>query len=169
MTIPDMRKNRGSPLSFFQKLRSKNSLFCRLLYAFQSQVQGFTTPNLCSKKKMYLEFFSKNRQNLPDTFLLEMRKKKWGSLCSFYSTNKSVSYRHWHSCQLSQIRQSQPIRFSTSPLHPMDWPWRSLLNSELWTRSITIRFRSSRGSPPATSQLGRATWRDSPFRLVSGK
>ena len=28
----------------------------------------------------------------------------------------------------------------------MDWPWRSLLNSELWPRWIAIRFRSSRGS-----------------------
>ena len=28
----------------------------------------------------------------------------------------------------------------------MDWTWRSLLNSELWTSSIAIRFRSSRGS-----------------------
>ena len=28
----------------------------------------------------------------------------------------------------------------------MDWSWRSLLNSEPWTRSIAIRFRSSRGS-----------------------
>ena len=43
----------------------------------QLQVHGFTTPNRCSKKKLYLDFF-KNRQNLPDTFLLEMRKKKMG-------------------------------------------------------------------------------------------
>ena len=28
----------------------------------------------------------------------------------------------------------------------MDWPWRSLFNSEPWTRSIAIRFRSSRVS-----------------------
>ena len=27
----------------------------------------------------------------------------------------------------------------------MDWPWRILLNSELWTSSIAIHFRSNRG------------------------
>ena len=75
----------------------------------------------------------------------------------FCSTNKTVFYRHWHSCQTSQIRPPQAIRFSSRPLHPMDWTWRSLLNSELWTSSIAIRFWSSRGSHPASSQLGRAT------------
>ena len=44
---------------------------------------------------------------------------------------------------MSQIRWSQTIWFSPRPLHPMD-PWRSRLNSQLWTSSIAIRFRSSR-------------------------
>ena len=43
-------------------------------------------------------------------------------------------------------KQSGPVLFSSRPLHPMDWPWRSLLNSEFWTSFIGrgIRFRSSR-------------------------
>ena len=84
-------------------------------------------------------------------------RKNRGHRARFCSSNKTVFYRHWHSCQTSQIRPPQAIRFSSRPLHPMDWTWCSLLNSELWTSSITIRFWSSRGSSPASSQLGRAT------------
>ena len=40
---------------------------------------------------------------------------------------------------------NNPAQFKR-PLHPMGWAWRSLLNFELWTRSIAIGFRSSRGS-----------------------
>ena len=159
MTIPDMRKKLGSPYSFFQKLRSKTAVFLQAFVCGQLQVQGFTTPNRCSKKRKTVpKTFFKNRENLPDTFLLEMRKNG-GHRARFCSTNKTVFYRHWHSCQTSQIKWSQTMRFSSRPLHRMDWTWRSLLNSELWTSSIAIRFRSSRWSRRATSQLGRATLR----------
>ena len=87
-----------------------------------------------------------------------MRKKKMGSPCSFLLYEQN--------CLLLSMTQlpnvpnkaitNNPVQFKTVASN-MDWPWRSLLNSELRTSSITIRFRSSRGSPPAMSQLGRAT------------
>ena len=67
----------------FQKLRWKTAGVCRLLYVFQLQTQGLTTPNRCSKKTAPRIFF-KNQQTFPDTFLLASRKKtEWGSPCSF--------------------------------------------------------------------------------------
>ena len=92
MTTPDMRKILGSPCSFFQKLSSKTSVFWRLLYVFQLQVQGFTKPNRCGKKNCttYRIFF-KNRQNLPDTFLLELRKKKMGVTVLVFALQTKLS------------------------------------------------------------------------------
>ena len=53
-----------------------------------------TVAELAAKKTVPRIFF-KNRQNLPDTFLLELRKKKNGShRARFCSANKSVSDCH---------------------------------------------------------------------------
>ena len=66
----------------FTETEVENYSFLQALYVFQLQVQGYTTPNRCSKKKKKKKtvprIFLKNRQNLCDTFLLEMRKNKMG-------------------------------------------------------------------------------------------
>ena len=86
-------KKLGVTLFIFSETGLENCSFRRLLYVFQLQVQGFITPNRCSKKTVPRIYF-KNHQNLPDSFLLETRKKKWGSPCSCCSRNKTVFFRH---------------------------------------------------------------------------
>ena len=108
-------------------------------------------------------------QAFSDTFFQEMRKKKkgGGSPCSFLLFGQN--------CLLLSLTQlpnvpnkaitNNPVQFKTVASNGLDMAqsvWRSLLNSELWTSSIEIRFRSSRGSPPATSQLGPATLSQDP-------
>ena len=90
-------------------------------------------------------FFSKTARTFRIHFSWKWERKKWGHHALFCSTNKTVSYRLWHSCQMSQIRQLQ-TGGCTRPLHPIDWSWRSQLNSELWAHSVAIRFWCIRGS-----------------------
>ena len=90
MIIPDMRKKLGVTVFVFSETEVENFSFCRLLYVFQLQVQGFTTPNRCSKKTVPRIFF-KNHQNLPDTFLLEMRKKKMGVTVLVFALRTKLS------------------------------------------------------------------------------
>ena len=113
---------------------------------FNCKSKGSLNQTVAAKKTVPRIFFKK-RQNLPDTFLLQLRKKKMGVTVLVFALRTKVSPTVIDTvAELSQIRRSHTIRFSTTPLHPMDWPWRSLLNSEPWTRSIAIRFRFSRGS-----------------------
>ena len=90
MIIPDMRKKLGVTVFVFSETEVENCSFCRLLYVFQLQVQGFTTPNRCSKKTVPRIFF-KNHQNLPDTFLLEKRKKKMGVTVLVFALRTKLS------------------------------------------------------------------------------
>ena len=90
MTTPDMRKKIGGHRVRFFRNGGRKLQFCRLLYVFQLQVQGFTKPNRCSKKTVP-RIFSKNRQNLPDTFLLELRKKKMGVTVLVFALRTKVS------------------------------------------------------------------------------
>ena len=56
-SIPDMSKNLG--VFVFSVTEVENCSFCRLLYVFQLQIQGFTTPNRCRKLTVPdLELFS---------------------------------------------------------------------------------------------------------------
>ena len=140
------KKIGGHRIRFFgnwgRKLQFLQAFVC---VSIASPQVHYTKP--LQQKKLYLDFFFQKPPE-PSWYISLGNEKEinGGHRACFSSTNKTVSYRHWHSCQTSQIRRSQTIRFRTRPLHPMDWPWCSLLNSELWTRSIAIRFRSSRGS-----------------------
>ena len=147
------RKKLGVTVFVFSETELENCSFLQAFVCVSLQFQGFTTPNRCRKKPVPRIVFKDRLMHVS----WKWERKNRGHRARFCSTNKTVFYRHWHSCQTSQIRPPQAIRFSSRPLHPMDWTWRSLLNSELWTSSIAIRFWSSRGSRPASSQLGRAT------------
>ena len=121
------------------------------LRASRSSALQNTVGRVSRSRDLFLfgpRIFFKNRHNLPDTFLLELRKKKMGVTVLVFAlrTKLSPTVIDTVAKLTSQIRRSRTIRFSTRPLHPTDWTWCSLLNSELWTRSIVIRFRSSRGS-----------------------
>ena len=59
-------------------------IFTSLVILFQNCSKTFHFWSFRQRKKKAVpRIFFKNRQNLPDTFLLEMRKKKMGSPCSF--------------------------------------------------------------------------------------
>ena len=144
------KKTGGHYVRFFGNWGRKLQFFAGFCMCLNCKSTGSLHQTVAAKKTAPRIFFS-NRQNLPDTFLFEMRKKKMGVTVLFFcssSTNKTVSYR-----QLTQLPNvpnkaitTDPVQNNTRPLHPMDRPWRSQLNSELWTSSIAIRFRSSRGS-----------------------
>ena len=120
-------------------------------------------------KKLYLEVFI---QKPPEPFWyysLGWERKKGVHRASFCSTNKTVSYRHWHACQRAQIRRSQMIGFSTRPSHPMHRP-RVAQSVELWTLDRGIfshvwvsRLRADHqrlmmGPEPWNSELRKNSW-----------
>ena len=146
MTSPDMRKNWGSPCSFFSETELENFSFLEAFVCVSIASPRVHKTKPLRQKNCTKIFFQKPPEPSWYISLGTEKEKNGGHRARFCSANKIVSYRHWHSCQTSQKRRSHTIGFSARPLHPMDWPWRSLLNSELWTRSIAIRFRSSRGS-----------------------
>ena len=110
MTSRYEKKNRGSPYSFFQKLRSKTAGFCRLLYVFQLQVQGFTTPNRCSKKTVPRIFLKKPPEPFwYSAFLLNF----WVFRISF----RDIVYLLLHSICISiSFQEKNCINFISSQL-----------------------------------------------------
>ena len=167
MTIPDMRKKLGvTVFVFFRNWGRKLQFFAGFCMCFNCKSKGSQNQTVAAKK-LYLEFFSKTATTFLIHFSWNWERKNGGHRARFCSTNKTVSYRHWHSCQTSQIRRSRTIRFSTRPLHPTDWTWCSLLNSELLTRSIVIRFRSSRVSQSNDVTTGSSYLKQSPGKLLT--
>ena len=99
----------------------------RLLYVLQASPRVHYTKPL-QRKILYLEIFSKTARAFLIHFSWKWERKKW--VARFCSTNKTVFYRHWHSCQTSQIRRSQTIRFSSRPFKTIASNAQSV---ELWT------------------------------------
>ena len=92
-------KSWGHRVRFFRNWGWKLEFFV----GFLCVSQGFTTPNRCSKKELYLEFFSKTAGTFLIHFSWKWERKNRSHRARFCSTNKTVSDRHWHSCHASQI------------------------------------------------------------------
>ena len=75
-------KNLGVKVLLFSETEVEHCGFCKAFVCSSIASPRFRQ-TVAAKNKLYLELFFKNRQNLPDAFLLEMRKKKMVVPCSF--------------------------------------------------------------------------------------
>ena len=70
-------KKIGGHLFVSSEIEVENySFFASFCTCFNGKSTGSPHQTVAAKKKTVPRIFFKNRQNLPDTFLLEMRKKK---------------------------------------------------------------------------------------------